>query len=130
MSLTEDRILSSIELNLEAYTVDVLWKIRILRDGEVIDEKRHRGAYPVNAQGEVDDTVRTLLGASLQDILGVSAANAMQKSVAQETLIATLVPRLQAADELIAQMNATIVALQQEVVNLQVLQVPVAEGET
>lgn len=79
MSLTEDRILVSIEFNLIANTINILWRDRILKDGEEISGNNHRGAYPVNEQGEVDEDVKTLLGASLQDILGEAAVGAQRR---------------------------------------------------
>lgn len=75
MALAQDRILISIEFDLVAFTINVLWRDRILVDGVEFSGNNHRGAYPVNEQGEVDDYVKTLLGASLQDIIGEACAN-------------------------------------------------------
>jgi ElaB/YqjD/DUF883 family membrane-anchored ribosome-binding protein len=79
MALSEEKILTSIEYNLEASTINVLWKIRIFRDGVLFNESNHRGAYPVDEQGNVDDEVRTLLGKSLQEILGEASSNAQRE---------------------------------------------------
>lgn len=78
MTLSEDKILSKIDINLEIGTIEVLWKNRILRDGVVIDEKNHRGAYPLNEDREPDDYVVTDMGKTLNEILGESLAGSQR----------------------------------------------------
>lgn len=77
--MAKERILSSIEFDLQAHTINVKWVDRFIEDGELINERPHRGAYPVDANNEVDDSVKTLLGASLQDIIGEQCANAQRR---------------------------------------------------
>lgn len=69
-----DRFLSSVEFNLEVHAINVKWIKRLIENGEFMGDVIERGAYPVNSDNEVDDSVKTLLGASLQDIIGESAA--------------------------------------------------------
>jgi len=71
MADSNNRVLANVEYNLLANTVNVAWR----------DDKQniHRGAYPVNEAGEVDDRVKTILGRTLHDILGEAGANAQRE---------------------------------------------------
>jgi hypothetical protein len=45
MALSEQRILKSVDIQVNIKTINVLWSDQILRDGEVISETNHRKAY-------------------------------------------------------------------------------------
>lgn len=88
--ITRDRILVGVTINVVAFTIDVLWADRLIEDGQVIGQENHRGAYPINAQMEFDDDVRSLLGASLQDIIGATACVVQKKLIAANNLASEL----------------------------------------
>lgn len=45
MALTEERVLKSVEVLLDAKSINVCWENRVLRDGEVIAQSNERCAY-------------------------------------------------------------------------------------
>lgn len=45
MALTEEKVLSNVEVCVEASAIQVKWINRILRDGQVISQLPHRAAY-------------------------------------------------------------------------------------
>jgi hypothetical protein len=98
MALTEDRVLVSVNIHIsEGFkSIDIEWANRVLRDGEVISDIPHRGAYPVNADGEPDDEVVTAMGFTLAQLLGESLAGAQRSLVEQENINATLLAQNQA----------------------------------
>lgn len=103
VSATKLRVLTGIDLDLEVMAINVKWADRLMVDGEKISEENHRGAYPVSAQLEVDDSVKTLLGASLQDILGEAAAAALRESVELRATIAFLNNQIQLLESAMTQ---------------------------
>lgn len=48
MALEEQTVLKSVEVMLEAQTINVCWENIILKDGEVIAQSNHRRAYNKN----------------------------------------------------------------------------------
>lgn len=114
MAFTQDRILSSIEYNLIAKTINVAWKDRVLNNGVVVFEENHRGAYPVDENGEVDPAVQTLLGQTLQDILGDAASQALANSISLQNTIDQLVSDHETA---INNLNSQINNLNQQIIN-------------
>jgi hypothetical protein len=127
MALTEEKLLVSIEFNLNERTINVLWRERILRDGIEINGTNHRGAYPVDANGEVDPYVTTLLGDNLPNILGAACAEAqrrmdglLQLVSQQASSIEVQAAELQHKTQLLAQASADITALQEYAQQLQV----------
>lgn len=100
MSLSEDKKLISVHIQLESKTVDVLWANRILREGVPVSVENVRGAYPLDDNGEPDESVITLMGKSLADVIGDGFA-ASQKNLVeiQNQLSAKQVELQQYADE-------------------------------
>jgi hypothetical protein len=89
MATPDNRTLASVEYNLLTNTVSIAW-----REG---DEKVHRGAYPVDEVGEVDDRVKTILGRTLHDIMGAAGASAQSRV---DGLLSDLERSQQAIDEI------------------------------
>jgi hypothetical protein len=80
MLLTEDRVLISVELLIQDSAVNVCWANRILRDGEVIDSKPHRGAFPLDENLQpigLDEAVEGAL--NIKDILGEAGEAAQMR---------------------------------------------------
>lgn len=90
MSLTQDKILVSVELILDSNAINVLWSKRVLDDGVVISAENHRGAYPLLANGDVDIDMQSDLGKSLADIFGDAANHALAENVTLRAMIASL----------------------------------------
>ena|SRR5437868_6441966 len=82
MALTEDRVLESIQYSFPSRTVSVAWKDRILRDGVVVSEEIHRGAYPVKDDGTIDTDVTDLQGKTLKDVLGAELDSILEQNAA------------------------------------------------
>jgi len=61
MALTEEKVLASVEVCIEASTINVKWLNRIKRDGEVISEVPHRCAY---SQSQKEQFVAEVEGGS------------------------------------------------------------------
>lgn len=81
MTLSERRILKSVEYMVQTNHVQILWEDQILREGEVISATTHRGAYPTNDKGEPDDSVINVLGKTIEDILGGALAGSQKELV-------------------------------------------------
>lgn len=101
MSLSENKTLTSVEINFTAQTIGVLWMEEVLKNGQVISSNPHRGAYPLGENGEPDESVLTLMGKSLADVIGDGFA-ASQKNLVeiQNQLSAKQVELQQYADDL------------------------------
>lgn len=79
MAFTERKYLNSIEILLTAKAINVQWIEEVLKNGVVISSNPHRGAYPLNEDGEPDDEVQTLIGSTLKDILGDAGSEAQKR---------------------------------------------------
>jgi hypothetical protein len=62
MALTEQRILKSVEVMVQASTINVLWVDQVLRDGELVVETNHRKAYTIEQK---DDFLNEVDGAEI-----------------------------------------------------------------
>lgn len=60
MALTEQKVLKSVDVQLNTKTANVLWSHQILRDGDVISETNHRRAF---SEAEKDDFLAEVEGA-------------------------------------------------------------------
>lgn len=78
MSLTERKYLDSIEILITAKAINVKWIEEVLKNGVVISSNPHRGAYPLNEDGEPDESVQALIGSTLRDILGEAGEQAQR----------------------------------------------------
>lgn len=88
MSLSEQRKLVSVTINLSAKTIDVLWMDQVMKNGLVISETPHRGAYPINDDGEPDDSVVSDLGKTMGDILGEALASSQASLITANSIVA------------------------------------------
>jgi len=79
MAFSERKYLDTIEFCLTQKTINVKWIEEVLKNGVVISSNPHRGAYPLNEDGEPDDEVQTLLGSTLKDILGEAGSEAQKR---------------------------------------------------
>lgn len=75
---SEDRVLVTVEINVQTQTVNIAWANRVLRDGEVISSIPHRGAYPVDDDGEIV-APGTDIGLKLTELLGEAGAYAQSQ---------------------------------------------------
>lgn len=75
MAFTEDKILVTVEINVQSNTVNIAWANRVLKDGEVISSIPHRGAYPLDDDGEII-APGTDIGFKLVELLGCAGAQA------------------------------------------------------
>ncbi len=74
MSLYEKRVLHSMEYNFDSSTVNVAWKDLILKDGFIVSETVHRGAFPVDSDGQILSDVAGLNGRTIAQIVGEDEA--------------------------------------------------------
>jgi hypothetical protein len=112
MALTEDIILSSVTIHLSQKTIDVAWQERILRDGVMISSSPKNGCYPLNENGEPDESVISELGVSIADLLGQAGADA-------QLAVHTLSNQIQEKNALIVGMQNTISDLENQLIQLQ-----------
>lgn len=70
MALEERRTLKEVTILCGLNHINCMWADEIVKDGQVIHSSEHRGAYPLNENGEPDDTVVGLLGTTMEDLLG------------------------------------------------------------
>lgn len=79
MSLSERRVLHSVRI-IGGQFAEFEWNDQILRDGEVIQESKHNGAYPINEDGSFDSNAESLKGMTIGDFIGEAADNAIRES--------------------------------------------------
>lgn len=79
MAFEERKYLDTVEFCLTQKTINVKWIEEVLKNGVVISSNPHRGAYPLNEDGEPDDEVQTLIGSTLKDILGQAGDDAQKR---------------------------------------------------
>jgi hypothetical protein len=113
MALTEDRILVSFEINVAANSIGVLWKDRILRDGVVISEFNHRGAYGLVA-GELPADIQQLVGSSLHQFTSAAVDSFYQEVVQLRSDLATAIAEKETILVAMQQLHTDHNALQQE----------------
>lgn len=77
--LTESRELESIEYFPSRKAVNILWKDKVFRDGELLHEGDHRAALPVDDNGDLSLADEAKLGVKLRELLGDAGKDAAQK---------------------------------------------------
>lgn len=113
MSLTEERKLVSVTINLFSKTLDVLWTDRVLKNGLVISETPHRGAYPVGDDGEPDPSVVSDLGKTMTDVLGEALASSQEALVIAHNSLSERNSVVQAYTDEVARLQGLIKVLQE-----------------
>ena len=71
MAITRDKVLVSIKILSDQKHVEIEWANRIVEDGNVIDSKPHRGAFPLDENLQpigLDETVEGAL--NIKQLLG------------------------------------------------------------
>lgn len=76
--LTEDRVLESIEFFPRRQAVNALWKDRIIKDGVVIHEADHRGAFQVGEALTLSEAATAALGESLYTLMDTAVTSAVR----------------------------------------------------
>lgn len=79
MPITKNRELESINYHVSRGAVDVAWKDQIIEDGNVIHEAVHRGAFPVDANGDLTPADEAKLGQKLTALLSQAGAKAVKQ---------------------------------------------------
>jgi len=97
MALTEDKILVSVEVNVQSNSVAISWANRIMRDGEVVQSIPHRGSWPLGDDGEPVGVKTTEIGAKLSQILSEAGAMAVQQLADERLITQSLVGQLDSA---------------------------------
>lgn len=79
MALSERKVLTSVEILVDRKAVNVAWEHQVLRDAEIIISTPHRGAFPLDDNGEVDETIKGQMGTSISQLLGKAGSDAQKK---------------------------------------------------
>lgn len=105
MALTEDKVLVSFEINIQSNTVNVLWYDRILRDGEVISQTPHRGAYEL-VEGEFPQHIQDQMSITMETLCGQATVSAINQTAELRTQINLLNSEIELKDEELAELNS------------------------
>jgi len=115
MSLTRDKILVSVTVQIQANTVDIAWASRILEDGVVIHSTPERGAYPLDENGEPIG-LSTPLGATLSQLLTSAGASAQSQLAEISADLQAALALIEQKDSAIAEHQALIAELQEQII--------------
>lgn len=125
MAIEEVKDLESIEYFPGRKAINILWKNKIIRDGEVIHEENHRGSLPVDDNGNLRADDEKILGKKLKDVLGQAGKDALLIALKKEMEVSKIrgefesekiskAEMIGALQDQLANLTATNVALESE----------------